>query len=536
MSICLMNFGGGIECRTISNAYGCCCQLLSRMKPLVENAEKMLKKDNPNFQYFAFLVDISTQIKEGYTNIDVSPLIHMCDIADKQTADFITLFSSLIFYLAPDFASEYEVHPIFTSQLFNCEKVKFEKSQINDIELPPSQRLDKIITTKYSSILSPSSFLFFKPLNSFSFHLCSMLQFNLGCFFLSTLVVRKKENIHHYVLFLADSKKWVKFDDNEITFTELNELDKICMDDNYEIVIIGFTQSSSNIDMTLIQQKFEQPTILQPIESDSDLHNIDEIIPNKTIQKTSQNENQNQNDNEKSLYQNIKKENDKRITSINENRFQVSAKRKNDLPDNKTFISNNDLIENSSRDDIYDSYQKYIASFYVFLPGEMNFKLLKTKVSENYEESLKKIFSFLKKNRASNYLFKYDKDFKYHRTLKNIKNKKELNVYFEKKPFNIMNTFISKSKEIVKLHLQCIDINALKTTAIFSKLQFFSTVKEYIIMFMNQILPNTKVQVELFYKARNEYIQIGNIDFISDKTSENRDIIYFKYTVSQLYK
>lgn len=517
-----------IKCNTVSNAYGCCCQFLSRIKPIIKNSIKSISSfplDSIEYQYHAVLIDIYSQIKEGSDDIEIFSFINVCQCENKKTIDFITLLSSVLLYFDPCFKSDDQYSPncIFYSSLLSKDPIEFQKSVIFDFEftIKKSKPVDLIdsINEKYDYVSGSPKVLLFRPTNKrkfeLSFYLPMKTHKDKKYFSLFAFIISKQGDESHYILYVSQSQNinacWICIDNDQISIISNKSLLNLSYSEDNNFIMFAFAE---NLNKSVEFLCSELKTI-QKI----DLANYEIGCQDTTSQSTQSSQNS-----LSSQYPQIE------ALISNQNSpstdFSPNSQTSTSKKSQKSDESNNSIL--------YDSLQPFVDNSNEICKYKIKFLNNKKMIFNDIHTSKEMKFSTAKRQinkiiaeLGINTVFYslYSED---HRTYhKHIKYDREINVYMQKQNESQILKYFVHSKTI-NIKFICKDIQIFKTTAIFDVKQKISELYDFCNTLLSNVLGIQVKDIELTLDNRKLYTNLGMC--IEDVIwSVSQIIIYFSY-------
>lgn len=503
-----MSIGGLIKCNSTSNAYACCCQFLSRIKPIIMNSSKQIKlcdPDSKEFNLHAALIDIYYQIKDGSDDIDISPFVNICDFENKKV-DLITLLNNILLHFDPKSKID-EIHPenIFYTLLFTNDLHKFRKKYVFDFKfINEDANLTDSIKERYEHISSPPKILLFTPTNQLKFNLSFILTMkNLNetiYFILFSFVITKHDDPSHNILYISKSSDfksdWLCIDEDKITVVQSDSLKNLAFSEENDFIMFAFVE---NITRDI---EFLCPTLTKiPVfELETISQDENQISPSSQIEKTEHHSPQ------------------RNITSPSSEISQSSQSLSTPKRHKKAEELSLDLSLHQN-----DKCRFYLK---LFLPAKMKYKNLYEKECEYYFVK-QKIDTFLKDSGilSAYYSKKSENHKKFH---KHISYDREIYVYVQlpNEP-QILKFFLCSKK--VSFKFVCKEIKIFETKATFDKSQPTSDLYDFCHILLEDVLGIQVKEIQLTLKKNIDVPNSNNFQIDNLIWANNEGTILFSY-------
>ncbi|KAK8888962.1 hypothetical protein M9Y10_033703 [Tritrichomonas musculus] len=500
-----MSVGGLFQPNKVSNAYACCCQFLSRIKPVVENSVKSLSIFSPDsieFQYHAALIDIYSQIKEGSNDIDIFPFIHICSHDIPITTDFIKLIKSALIYYDPKSQSDNGYFSnVFYSSILSNSIIKFIKSSVFDFKLS-DMNLNDCITSEYDHFSDKPNVFLFHPTNQSKFNLyffLEMTNYETQYYFsLFAFVISKYNNPSHYILYISQSSNntlnWISIDDDQISICPFESLKELSHSDENIFIMFAFGENIEDIYEPLNTELLDIPKI------DLDSILVDDIPPSSP-----------------SFEQQIS-------SSLSSSSQFTTPSKSQILEQSSKNSSPNDNFELISK-----THQKCKVTLELLSTQKMEFEEVFNE-ENNYDDIKLEISQFIKKNRISQYFFtfKFENHKKFHR---HIKFDDEIIGYLQKKDDpQILADYIKSYR--IDIKFVCKEIKIFNTKAAFHSDQCAKALYDFCSTLLNEVLGIRAKKIKLFLN-NNKKLEETNAtplyQLFKLLNPSDEKIIYFSY-------
>ena len=253
----------GIICpRTQYNGVECLAQMIVRIKPIIEKAQRKLEKGS-NSQILNVLFDIRCQMEDRNNSINPDPLnMEICPKVGRSYS-FFDAYELMAYKVSmalndnviPDFMPYFYIHlqdaviPYFK---VNASETKF----LNDI-LKEDLRKENKKFKNFGDVFLPPQLIFVKierpgtsPKTKVKVHeLLDLTEFGGSTYQLFMVVQTKQPGRSNcLIMSIRDTKGWIRIDNKEVSKYDEFVLTKETSSSATPCIFLGFIQGKSNID------------------------------------------------------------------------------------------------------------------------------------------------------------------------------------------------------------------------------------------------------------------------------------------------